>query len=161
MKEYTEIVGRKCPICGKFFIPASYHIYKAKGRMVCSYLCQLAGEEKEEKKELEPCVIIEDRITRQSKRYGIYARRTETDEWTAWSEVNDIDSALAQRNFGESYGFLMKITDLPIEVYLNQGARDAFETLKSYIAEQKLRITNENLENILLLVLQELTEKKE
>lgn len=155
MEKHDEIKEKKCPVCGKSFIPAPYHIYKSKNRMVCSYHCQLASEEKREKKELDYGAIGDDRTSRQSKRYAIYARRAETDRWTAWSEVDDIDSALGQRNFGESYGFLMKIVDMPIEVYLNQGARDAYARLQGYIAKNEIQISNENLDSVLKEVLEE------
>ena len=43
------LVEKKCPICGKTFIPAPMHVYKrnncAGGRMkwFCSYHCMLGG----------------------------------------------------------------------------------------------------------------------
>ena len=37
---FTE---KKCPICGKKYIPAALHIYKVKGVLVCSYTCQQKG----------------------------------------------------------------------------------------------------------------------
>ena len=48
--EYIRLV--KCPICGKKFVPAAQHIYKANSRVVCSWGCQRAVEKKrEEEKE--------------------------------------------------------------------------------------------------------------
>ena len=53
-KKYNEdcygIVERKCPICGKVFIPAPLHAYKRAhgGRMkwLCSYHCLLEWDKK-------------------------------------------------------------------------------------------------------------------
>lgn len=39
-----------CIICGKTFIPAPMHIYKVKGKLVCSYNCRCAFEKSEEQK---------------------------------------------------------------------------------------------------------------
>ena len=41
-----------CPVCGRGFIPAPYHLYKMRGgRLVCSYSCMLRSErEREENK---------------------------------------------------------------------------------------------------------------
>lgn len=30
---------RKCSYCDKEFIPAPYHMYRAKGKIQCSYTC--------------------------------------------------------------------------------------------------------------------------
>lgn len=44
------IVGDKsliCPVCGKSFVPAPYHVYKSCGRgskYVCSYTCAVKSE---------------------------------------------------------------------------------------------------------------------
>ena len=37
---------RICPVCGKRFIPAPYHVYKdkRKEKYVCSYPCSLESE---------------------------------------------------------------------------------------------------------------------
>ena len=42
-----------CPVCGKRFIPAAFHIYKAGGTFVCSWGCQRKVEKEREKRELE------------------------------------------------------------------------------------------------------------
>lgn len=47
----------KCPICGKMFIPAPFHVYKIRqkwylsvySRLVCSWGCQRRWERKEGK----------------------------------------------------------------------------------------------------------------
>lgn len=37
-----NIYDAKCPVCGKNFVPAPFHVYKnKKGKLVCSYHCQL------------------------------------------------------------------------------------------------------------------------
>lgn len=44
---------KKCPICGKNFVPAPYHSYRSRGRsaaLVCSYHCVLESERREEEK---------------------------------------------------------------------------------------------------------------
>lgn len=49
---YENIVSRKCPVCGKLFVPAPMHIYNAqmkkysKKALVCSYGCMVAQEKK-------------------------------------------------------------------------------------------------------------------
>lgn len=37
---------RKCPICGKNFIAAPFHIYRANSRLVCSWGCVRTYEKK-------------------------------------------------------------------------------------------------------------------
>lgn len=37
---------RKCPICGKIFLAAPFHIYKAKNKLVCSWGCVRKYEKK-------------------------------------------------------------------------------------------------------------------
>ena len=43
-KRVGSIVLHTCPVCGKIFIPAAYHIYRERnrsnGRLVCSYPCE-------------------------------------------------------------------------------------------------------------------------
>ncbi len=47
-----HIVIRVCPICGKKFVPAPFHLYKVGKRKVCSYTCTLPGaKEKKNKQE--------------------------------------------------------------------------------------------------------------
>jgi ribosome-binding protein aMBF1 (putative translation factor) len=41
---------KKCPICGKPFIAAPFHIYKANARLVCSWSCMLKFERETEQK---------------------------------------------------------------------------------------------------------------
>ena len=51
-KAFATTIGNavKCPVCGKTFVPAPYHVYKeagrAKTRKVCSYSCMLKAERK-------------------------------------------------------------------------------------------------------------------
>ena len=44
----THIMERKCPICGKNFIPAPYHRweigYTVQHKLVCSYSCMRVWE---------------------------------------------------------------------------------------------------------------------
>jgi hypothetical protein len=51
MKEY-EPNERKCPICNKPFIPAGLHMYKVKGKLVCSYNCREKWRKENPVKEL-------------------------------------------------------------------------------------------------------------
>ena len=38
----SAVYDASCPVCGKNFVPAPYHVYKnSKGRLVCSYRCQM------------------------------------------------------------------------------------------------------------------------
>lgn len=48
--ERYSYVERKCPICGKVFIPAAYHVYRKgeRGPLVCSWGCQRAYEKERE-----------------------------------------------------------------------------------------------------------------
>lgn len=41
---------RKCPICGKTFIVAPFHIYRAKDRLVCSWGCVCKYEKGRDRK---------------------------------------------------------------------------------------------------------------
>lgn len=41
-----EVQERKCPICGKTFLPAPLHIYKVNNRLVCSWGCVRTYEKK-------------------------------------------------------------------------------------------------------------------
>ena len=41
---YDVFIDRVCPVCGKTFIPAPFHIYKVNNVKVCTYSCQLKGE---------------------------------------------------------------------------------------------------------------------
>ena len=37
------LIERKCPVCGKIFIPAGMHVYRTRDKrsiMVCSYTCE-------------------------------------------------------------------------------------------------------------------------
>ena len=42
----TNIVDRKCPVCGKNFIPAGLHMYRdaRSNDLVCSWTCMLKSE---------------------------------------------------------------------------------------------------------------------
>ena len=43
----------ECPVCGKHFIPAPYHVYKIyRGRRFCSYTCFLKAKEIEKEKKV-------------------------------------------------------------------------------------------------------------
>lgn len=48
-------VMRKCPICGKEFLPAGLHSYKigtnTKPKLVCTYTCQRKWEREQEEKD--------------------------------------------------------------------------------------------------------------
>ena len=40
----------KCPVCGKIFIPAAYHIYRHGNKIYCGWNCyESARKEREEK----------------------------------------------------------------------------------------------------------------
>lgn len=159
MKENLEIRETRCPVCGKIYIKAPYHIYKSKGRFVCSWTCMLKSEGKAEKEELEYEPIGKERINNQSKRYMVIAKREENDEWSTWTEVDDLDKALHHSERCRELGYISKINEMPIETYLNRGARKAFEALQGYIAENKIQISNENLDSVLKDVLKEITTK--
>ena len=150
-ERFTE---KTCPVCGKNFIPAVRHIYKSKGRMVCTYSCMLKSEGKEEKKELS-FVVGAENIKCQSKRYAILAKRTEDDEWTNWTEVEELDRALYHRNRCEELGYIAKLVDMPIEYYIKQGAKEALDKLRNYILENQIEITSKNFDLIVVEVLQE------
>lgn len=47
-----NVVEKKCPICGKTFVPAPFHVYKANGRLVCTWscVCQYEREKKATRK---------------------------------------------------------------------------------------------------------------
>lgn len=42
----------KCPVCGKIFFPAPYHVYHmpASNQRVCSYHCKLQAEKNHEER---------------------------------------------------------------------------------------------------------------
>lgn len=40
-----------CPVCGKKFIPAAYHVYRVNKRLVCTWGCQRKAEKEAEAKE--------------------------------------------------------------------------------------------------------------
>lgn len=40
---------KKCPICGKTYVPAPYHVYKVGRTPVCSYSCTLPGAKEKHK----------------------------------------------------------------------------------------------------------------
>ena len=44
------LIAKVCPVCGKNFMPAPYHVYKisvnGSKRMVCSYRCTIIAERK-------------------------------------------------------------------------------------------------------------------
>jgi hypothetical protein len=48
----TNLREIKCPICGKIFVPAPYHAYRAnhKDALVCSYHCVLESERRKDTK---------------------------------------------------------------------------------------------------------------
>ena len=50
MKKRGLFKVKTCPICEKNFIPSVYHIYKVKGKMVCSWGCVMRAEKEEERK---------------------------------------------------------------------------------------------------------------
>lgn len=43
-KHYDGLMDRTCPICGRNFIPAPFHVYRVNNVRVCTYSCQLKGE---------------------------------------------------------------------------------------------------------------------
>lgn len=45
-KDFMCIVT--CPICGKRFIPAAQHLYRANNELVCSWGCQRKVEKEKE-----------------------------------------------------------------------------------------------------------------
>ena len=45
-----DILTRVCPVCGKTYIPAPFHIYKVAGRKVCSYSCSLQNVKNKQEK---------------------------------------------------------------------------------------------------------------
>ena len=109
--EREKIVIRKCPICGRKFIPATYHIYKSRGRLVCTWSCVVKGEGKQEKKELEYEAITPYNEKSQTKRYAIHAKRLEADEWSGWTEVDDLDKALYHLNKCKELGYIAKMIE--------------------------------------------------
>ena len=42
-----------CPICGKRYIPAAQHLYRANNELVCSWGCQRKVEKENEAKKKE------------------------------------------------------------------------------------------------------------
>lgn len=46
MFDAAQIIDKKCPVCGKNFIPAGQHIYKdaRNGSLVCTWTCVLKSE---------------------------------------------------------------------------------------------------------------------
>lgn len=42
--EFTEIHDHTCPVCGRNFIPAPFHLFRVSEKRVCSWHCQLRGE---------------------------------------------------------------------------------------------------------------------
>ena len=81
MKERVEMVEKTCPVCGKNFIPAIQHIYRVKGKLVCTWTCMLKAEGEQEKKELS-FLVGKDNIKSQTKRYSVLARRDEAEVWS-------------------------------------------------------------------------------
>ena len=54
-----------CPVCGKNFIPAPFHIYKIKGKiLVCTYKCMLEYEKtrKLKSKQIRPNIKISQKF---------------------------------------------------------------------------------------------------
>lgn len=51
-QQYDGLLSpRTCPICGKTFIPAPYHVYRMSGKRsarVCSWSCHLEAERRHE-----------------------------------------------------------------------------------------------------------------
>ena len=50
-KVFRDAVVRICPVCGKVFIPAVYHVYHTVGydpKAVCSYSCMVKQEREHE-----------------------------------------------------------------------------------------------------------------
>lgn len=47
------IEERKCPICGKTFIPAPYHIYRRGSKWFCIWSCMLKYDREQEEKNKE------------------------------------------------------------------------------------------------------------
>lgn len=49
---YGAYITRKCPVCGKSFIPAPYHVYKVlmhrSNKLVCSWACKVAYDKERE-----------------------------------------------------------------------------------------------------------------
>lgn len=38
-KESTVLKEARCPVCGRIFVPAPYHVYKSKDAYFCRYNC--------------------------------------------------------------------------------------------------------------------------
>ena len=56
-----------CPVCGKVYIPAPFHVYKIKSsKLVCSYKCQLEYENN--RKLSEPNIILNEKFILNLKR---------------------------------------------------------------------------------------------
>ena len=47
-----KVVEKKCPICGKKFVPAPMHVYKVKGRLVCTWGCVCKYEKEKENEKI-------------------------------------------------------------------------------------------------------------
>lgn len=45
-------VERKCPVCGKTFIPAPYHIYRYESKIYCGWNCHVSARKEREQKEI-------------------------------------------------------------------------------------------------------------
>ena len=43
-EKYDGLTDRTCPICGRNFIPAPYHVYRVNNVLVCTYTCMRKGE---------------------------------------------------------------------------------------------------------------------
>jgi uncharacterized OB-fold protein len=46
-----KLLGIKCSVCGKGFIPAPEHVFKYKFKKVCSWSCVRRAEKEEEENE--------------------------------------------------------------------------------------------------------------
>ena len=76
-----------CPVCGKIYIPAPFHVYKIKAnKLVCSYKCQIEYEN--HRKLSEPNVVLNEKFISNLKRKAAsenlelrtYIRKTTNDD---------------------------------------------------------------------------------
>lgn len=52
----SQLTVERCPICGKEYVPAPYHVYHvpASKARVCTYKCQLIAEQRHEATKKKP-----------------------------------------------------------------------------------------------------------
>ena len=87
-KSRSILMGAKCPVCGKEFMPAPYHVYAEDGRTFCKWSCLCEYRRRKETKKQERQKTLKHR-RRYSREQRAEVMRMIIEEHKTQKEVAD------------------------------------------------------------------------